>query len=529
MPYPKGEIDQALRDLLLCEFHDILPGSSIEPAEQDALAMLGHGFETICRAKTRAFFALCSGQKKARPDHIPILIHNPHPYPLVGIFECEFNLPQIEPNENFNLVHVRSNGRLLPSQSEQELSGLPYEWRKRIVFAAKLEPSKVNRFDCELEPVRRKPTLKLRPRNGRIRFKTDRLDVTINTRTGLVDKLIADGRQLLAGGAFAPLVMHDNADPWGMIHDRFNKVAGQFKLMTRSAAARFAAVKVDSLDPVRVIEDGPVRSVVEALLEYGDSFICQRYKLPKHGTEIELETRVYFNEKDHMLKLALPVLDADCDFLGQVAYGREQFPTDGREIVAQKWVAIVSRKRDATLTCINNGTYSSDFSPKGLRLSLLRSPAYSCHPRDGQFMTPPNDRFTPRIDQGMRMFRFWFNIGRVNERLKHIDREALARNEEPFILSFSPSGAGKKPKPLALLDDDVVQISAMKIAEKGRDLIVRLFNPTDRSRSTTLHLPALARRIRMTLGAFEIRTLKINTNTGKWRAVNLLERPIPKR
>ena len=101
----------------------------------------------------------------------------------------------------------------------------------------------------------------------------------------------------------------------------------------------------------------------------------------------------------------------------------------------------------------------------------------------------------PRMDQGERVFRFWLDAGKVVDRLKKIDREALAKNETPFALSFFPPGLGKKPKPLAILSDDVVQITAIKRCEKNNNLIVRLFEPTGKPRKTILSLPWLRKRI----------------------------------
>ena len=75
---------------------------------------------------------------------------------------------------------------------------------------------------------------------------------------------------------------------------------------------------------------------------------------------------------------------------------------------AQKWVAVTSQERGFALTCINDGIYGSDYSENGLRLTLLRSPAYSAYPDKNGIVNLPPDRFTPRIDQGQRFFRFWF-------------------------------------------------------------------------------------------------------------------------
>ena len=130
----------------------------------------------------------------------------------------------------------------------------------------------------------------------------------------------------------------------------------------------------------------------------------------------------------------------------------------------------------------------------------------------------------PRIDQGERVYRFWINGGPTGDRLERIDREALAHNEKPMALSFFPPGFGEKPKPFITLSDDVVQVSAVKQSEDGGSLIVRLFEPTGKPRTTRLSI--LDRSFEVSLGAFEVKTLRIDTSTGTFEETDLLERPL---
>jgi hypothetical protein len=76
MAYPREELDSAVKDLLLCEFHDVLPGTSVQEGEEGALRVLDKGYETVSRVITRALFALTSGQKKAKDGEIPIIVYN---------------------------------------------------------------------------------------------------------------------------------------------------------------------------------------------------------------------------------------------------------------------------------------------------------------------------------------------------------------------------------------------------------------------------------------------------------------------
>jgi alpha-mannosidase len=244
-------------------------------------------------------------------------------------------------------LELYCNGRPVPCQLEREQSNVPIDWRKRVVFRAELAPSEMNRFDARIEMVNRRPAVALKERGGAIRLKTAELEVTINTRTGLVDRYRAGGVDYLKAGAFRPIVMQDSVDPWEMSAIAFRKVAGSFKLMSAKEGTLFSGLRGAPIKSVRVIEDGEVRTVVEAVFAYGDSRICQRYLLPKAGTEMGVETLVHWNEKDRMLKLSVPTLCSDAKYLGQAAYGVGELPTNGNEAVAQKWTAAVSRRPSA--------------------------------------------------------------------------------------------------------------------------------------------------------------------------------------
>jgi len=523
MAYPEAELAGATRSLLTNQFHDILGGTSIPSADETTLDDLGHGLTLAGRVKNRAFFALSSGQERGKEGSHPILVYNPHPFPVRGLVECEVQPAWPDREDRYGIPTVTAGARVLPAQAEQQESNINEDHRKRVVFAVTLKPGRMNRFECRFEKVAGRPAAKSRIRKGKLRFKTADLEAVVNARTGLLDRVRIRGKDLLLAGAARPLVMHDNADPWGMTVTGFRRSAGRFRLMSQAEAARFAGIDDGRMEAVRVIEDGPVRTVVEALLTYGDSAICQRYKLPRVGTEVEIETRVLWQEKDRMLKLSLPTPWKGGTLMGQVAYGAQSLPSNGDEAVGQKWLAVAAGDGSQALTVINDSTYGCDFKRGELRLSLLRAPAHSGHPTGSGRPILHQDRFTPRMDQGEHLFRFWVNGGDQRERLTAVDREALAHNERPYALSYWPPGGGEASASGPVLSDKAVQVTALKRAEGGKDLIVRLFEPTGRKRTTTLSLEAIGLRTRLRMGPFEIKTLRVNRRTGRPREVNLLE------
>lgn len=524
--YPAKEIREALNDLMFLEFHDILPGSSIQPAEEDALRLADHALEVVSRAKARVFFAMSRDQKKAEDGEIPILAYNPFPFKVKGVFECEFQLADQNWSQEFSFPVVYKNGERIPCQVEHEASNFNIDWRKRSVFYAELEPSQMNRFDCRIEMLPHKPEHTVKREDGRIRFATKDMEVVINCATGWIDSYIVGGFDYLAGNACRAVVMSDSENSWGNDRLAFKDVEGTFKLMTGEEGSEFSSIYGKTVESVKIIEDGEVRTVVEALFKYGSSFICQWYKLPKRGTEIEVSVKVYWNEKMKMLKWAIPTSLKNPRYIGQVAYGAEDLPADGRELVAQKWTAVVSGSDGSALTCINDCTYGSDFNDGEIRVSLVRSPGYSAgcsdfYVRDPKIM--PQDRFSSYIDQGERDFCFWINAGHGSERMAAVDREALMHNEKPFVLSFFPYGSGKNPEPLILLDDDAINMTAFKKCEGSDNYIIRLFEPTGTGRSATVTIPVLGISQTVGFGKFEIKTLKLDIKEKRLAETGLME------
>ncbi|MFA5204382.1 MAG: glycoside hydrolase family 38 C-terminal domain-containing protein [Lentisphaeria bacterium] len=527
LPYPQADLQEATRDLLFAEFHDILPGTSVQPVEETSLRLMDHGLEILSRLKGRAFFALAGGQPAAPEGEIPILAYNPHPFPVTGVFECEFMLHDQNWKEEFTLPTVWQNGQPLPTQPEKELSNINLDWRKRVAFRAELAPGQMNRFDCRLTAIPEKPKPQLLEQDGVFHFRTAEVEVVVNAQTGLLDRYRVQGVDYLRPGACQPVVLGYSDDPWIIVGaPRFDDELGRFTLMSPEAGTAFSGVRQGVLPSVRVIEDGAVRTVIEAVLEYHESRLCLHYKLPKQGTELEIQARVHWNEKSQMLKLVLPTPFTGAACLGQTAYGVAPLPVNGDEAVAQKWLAAVSAPDGHAFTCINDGTYGCDFRDNALRLTLLRSPAYTCHPINDRPRLV-QDRYSPRIDQGERLFVFHLNAGPAAERLARVDREALAHGEAPFVLSFFPCGAGQPQPPLAVLDGGAgVQLSTFKQAEDGAGYIVRLFESTGQPRRTTLRLPAAGLQQEVALGAFEIKSFRLDPARRTLTETNLLERPV---
>ena len=80
---------------------------------------------------------------------------------------------------------------------------------------AKLAPGVMNRFDVRLARVAKRPACRTKERDGVIRVRGKNTDWALNVRSGLVEHLRFDGKDVLNEGAFkAQLVMADQSNPW---------------------------------------------------------------------------------------------------------------------------------------------------------------------------------------------------------------------------------------------------------------------------------------------------------------------------
>jgi len=75
------------------------------------------------------------------------------------------------------------------------------------------------------------------------------------------------------------------------------------------------------------------------------------------------------------------------------------------------------------------------------------------------------------------------------------------------------------------VDDPQVQVVALKKAEAGEELIVRLYNTSGRERQIRVQVKPFRQDIRASIGAYGLATLAVprGGKALKWRRVNLVE------
>ena len=520
--YPATELADAQYDLLTAQFHDILPGSSIRPVEEASLRLLDHGLEILSRVRTKVFFRMASRLPAPEDGSIPIIAYNSLASEADGMWECEFQPSDQNWSPTFTDYEVYHDGLRVPSQVEHEASSITLDWRKKVVFHAKLPSSALTKFTCVPKIRQNRPSPEIIPVDGRLIVEGEHIKVVINTATGLIDELFCDGTAMVEKEAFCPIVVADYEDPWGSTVRSYREKVGQFSLMDDKKGSLFSGLTDTVLPSVRVIEDGPVRTVIEALVAYNQSSCILRYKIPKRGYSFDLDVEVHWQEKNRMLKLAIPTLFSDGALHGQVAYGTEVLPANGDEVVTQRWQAVINKSTDMALAVVDDGVYGSDYSDGELRISLLHGPVYSALAIGERPLVSP-DRHHPRIDQGERSFRFRLLTGDREQVLTNIDSAAQQFNEPPYFLSLFTRGNDDSIPGGIAVDNPSVVCSALKMVETGNGYVLRLYNSLPETSKGTASLPAAMLEIAFELGPYEVATY-VFTEDGKWWETDLLER-----
>ena len=226
-----------------------------------------------------------------------------------------------------------------------------------------------------------------------------------------------------------------------------------------------------------IVERGPVRVAVELTKQFGNSTIKQRISLgPTPG--IRFDTWVDWNESHKFLKVLFPLNVNTTKSTCEIQFGNVERPTHRNttwdlakfEVCAQKWVDLSEGGHGVAL--INTGKYGHDIHNSDLRLSLLRAPK------------APD----PTCDIGVHHFTYVL--------LPHFDQvpqsdvveSAYAINAQCHVLPLDKQkGETHNPSPFLQTSSRNLVIECVKKAEKSSHRIVRLYEAHNTRGHASMH------------------------------------------
>jgi alpha-mannosidase len=437
--YPQEELNRVWQILLLNEFHDILPGSSIHSVYETAHREFTSALDETVRLREDAL-ALSDpatapaeypkGGGRAAPSAEEGLIWNLqlHDRPLFveiarlnspvrfSVYERELVTQRLEGDR----LLVGAADVIVPSLSAVLLRPVPGE------TAATFSPLYVDRRGIENE-------------NLRIRVYGD------GALASIYDKVC--GREILAGRG---------NQLW-----LFTDIPRRFDAWDVDASYADEGVELLALGEPEVIERGPLRGALRVIRHQDNIEIAQDYRLSAHSRLLEIRTRVRWRGRRRLLRALFPLAIRTHEVWAETAFGAVARPNHRNtpwdqarfEVPAHRWADLSEPNYGVSL--LNDGKYGYSAQGNVLGISLLRSPIYP----------------DPYADEGDHEFVYaiyphagdWRN-GTVQaaEDMHYPLRVTAARDTPPSLFRF-------KTNPLKL--------ACLKKAEDSDDVILRLYEP----------------------------------------------------
>lgn len=137
--------------------------------------------------------------------------------------------------------------------------------------------------------------------------------------------------------------------------------------------------RVRGVTAVRVLEDGPVRATVEIERPYMSSHIRQRISLWRSSPRIDFATEIDWHEHQALLKAAFPLAINSTRATYEIQFGSVERPTHRNtswdmarfETCAHRWIDLSEGGYGVSL--LNDGKYGHDVHDNVVRLTLLKS------------------------------------------------------------------------------------------------------------------------------------------------------------
>jgi alpha-mannosidase len=415
-------LERAWKLVLLNQFHDIIPGSSIHWVYQDA----DRDYETV-RVLGESVRDSAFGTLESLID------------------TTGFDRPVIVSN---TLGFRRREIISLPDGSVANVDVPPCGY---AVVDAKDPALHVAETPVKVTETRQGITLE----NGLLRVK-------INTKGHLTSVYDLQAKREVLRGPGNVLHLHEDIpnmwDAWDV--DVFYK-------------EKFETI--DTIDRLSVVEKGPLRAVVRVRRSFGQSLLEQDIVLRAGSARIDFPTEVNWQESQKMLKVAFPVDIHSPRATYEIQYGHLERPTHTNtswdlarfEVCGQKWADLSEAGYGVAL--LNDCKYGYDIQGHVMRLSLLRAP-----------ISPD-----PLADRGHQRFTYALLPHAGDLRTAGVIEEAYALNV-PLIVRETQPSSGPLPASRSFFHLDRGVIEAVKVAEEGRALIVRFYEAQGGRGSATL-------------------------------------------
>ncbi len=274
---------------------------------------------------------------------------------------------------------------------------------------------------------------------------------------------------------------------------------------------------VNGVSDVRITENNALRTVLRVTRRFRDSVIDLDYILYRTQPGLTLHCQIDWKETDTLLKLDFPV-NVNANFASyDIQFGSVERPIHKNtlwdyarfEVCAHKWVDLSDN--GFGLSLLNDCKYGYDVSRGHIRMSVLRCATY-----------PDPDQDKCRHEFACRMLPHGGALS-----LPRVNREAYGFNVPLYARRVVPGGRLEETFSLVSLDRENIILETVKKAEDSEAVLLRAFEcgncacdaeltlgfaageafETDLMENVTAPLPLENGKLRVHFEPFEIKTI----------------------
>ncbi|GIP30337.1 alpha-mannosidase [Paenibacillus sp. J23TS9] len=438
--YPHEELDRLWKVLLLHQFHDILPGSSIHRVHEEAQLEL--------KELNQRVYDMASDVRNALTDDdvSRVTVFNSLSWPRKELVALPAGVNGI----------ASENGAAMPVQLHEGIRYAEVETPSIGWSTYKTVPEAAN------HPA---------------------VPAVMATESHMENEWIA--LEMNEQGELTRIFDKETGTEWAA--DRCNAMRmyrdqnSDFDAWEIDRRYRLAPVELNASSKVSVTANGPLFANIRVERELNQSTMVQDIRLRAGSRRVEFHTTIHWREKNKLLKVDFPVRVHTNESLQEIQFGYVKRPNhasrphdaDRYEVVQHKWSALAEANRGFAL--LNDCKYGISVNDNTMSLTLLRAPTW------------PDET----SDQGVHHFTYGFTFWNGAFLDSPVVQEAYELN---YPVSLVPGGS-QAAEPLISVDQANVIAETVKLAEDGSgDWIVRLYESKGASIACELRagLPAAA-------------------------------------
>ncbi|WP_195987495.1 alpha-mannosidase [Clostridium sp. D53t1_180928_C8] len=431
--YPAENINKNWENILLNQFHDILPGTSIKKVydvtDEEYKRIIGSGKEMLADGINYIAENISLNNKS-------VVVFNTLGFDRDDI--VEFEVPS-----DINMPAVLDGNEEIECQLIDD---------GKAIFFAKGIPANGHKAFEIIEATKSSSTNLTIEKNY---IENKFFDIKINEEgniTSIIDK--KSNREVLKEGQTANVLQAFEDKP--MDYDNWDIDIYYDEKMWL----------VNDVQHIEVIERGNVRSTLEIKRKFQDSTIIQKVYIYNDIPRIDFDTNIDWKESQVLLKAAFPVDINSNEATYEIQYGNVKRPTHRNtswdearfEVCGHKWVDLSEGNYGVSL--MNNSKYGHDILDGVMRLTLLKS------------------GILPNTTSDQEVHNFIYSIYPHTGDYKDAGTVKMAYNLNVPLYSKveeAHEGSLESKSSLVKVDKDNVIIEVIKKAEDSDELVIRMY------------------------------------------------------